>query len=128
MVLEREDAVAHWRAVLGATDSRSAVFDSLRGRHGDKTGLAIWSNVAHGSDSRVAAAVEMCQFFAPDVPIALTDSERDLVLNMCRYAESEAAQQYAKAESTQGDEHSYWMREYVHWLMRAENLGLAVGR
>jgi nucleoside-diphosphate kinase len=58
MELQRDDAVAHWRRVLGATDSRvaraaNAVFGalaspSLRGQYGNQDGV-IWENVAHGS-------------------------------------------------------------------------------
>jgi nucleoside-diphosphate kinase len=70
LLLEREgDAVFHWRQVLGATDSRRAAFDTLRGRHGNKTGFAIWRNVAHGSDKPEAVVREMAFFWPTKCPV-----------------------------------------------------------
>ena len=63
MVLARTAAITHWRALLGATDSRQAAANTLRGRHGSKT-ADIWRNVAHGSDS-AASALREIQFFFP---------------------------------------------------------------
>lgn len=65
MVLERADAAAHWRSVLGPADSRMAPEGSLRWYFGDKTGGAIYRNVAHGSDSDAAAEREIAIFFGP---------------------------------------------------------------
>jgi len=81
MALERNNAVAHWRAVLGLTDSRKAAEadrdaglayarsldfgvaippePTLRGRYGNMTGTAIWENVGHGSDGDDAAEREI---------------------------------------------------------------------
>jgi nucleoside-diphosphate kinase len=69
LVLARESAVAHWRAVLGPTDPRMAdglegfpmlvgAQRSLRGLYGNKAG-AICRNVAHGSATAKDAAREI---------------------------------------------------------------------
>jgi len=57
--LERADAVAHLRKVMGPTDSRKAPPETLRGRFG--TGLQ--ENAVHGSDSPENAAIETAYFF-----------------------------------------------------------------
>ena len=57
--------VQRWRWLLGATDSRNAGPGTLRARFGDKTGDAIYRNVAHGSDSHEAAEKELAFFFHP---------------------------------------------------------------
>lgn len=54
-----------WRWLLGATDARAAGPGTLRARFGDKTGTAIYRNVAHGSDSHRAAQRELPFFFSP---------------------------------------------------------------
>ncbi len=83
LLLERESAVKHWREVMGATDSRRAVFDSLRGRHGDKTGLAVWRNVVHGSDSPEAVTRESA-FFFPSIDLRALAEISDTVYQ-CRH-------------------------------------------
>ena len=57
LVLEREDAVAHLREIMGSTNSANAHPTSIRGQYGDKT--IIMHNVIHGSDSEASAQREM---------------------------------------------------------------------
>lgn len=65
MILERDNAIAHWRSVLGATDSRKAEPGTLRALYGNKDGV-IWRNVAHGSDSPDAAVREIGFFLGQE--------------------------------------------------------------
>jgi len=62
MVLEKPNAVAEWRSLIGPTDSQEARLDapdSIRARYGrDKQ-----NNCVHGSDSQEAAAREISFFF-----------------------------------------------------------------
>jgi nucleoside-diphosphate kinase len=58
--LERENAVAHLRAVMGPTDSSKAPADTIRGRFG----ADIQCNAIHGSDSGENAAKEIAYFFS----------------------------------------------------------------
>jgi nucleoside-diphosphate kinase len=60
--LTRENAVAHWRKVLGATDPRNAEIGTLRETLGNKEGT-IYRNVAHGSDSVASARRELAIFW-----------------------------------------------------------------
>jgi len=57
--LEREDAVAHLRKTMGATDSRKAEAGTIRNLHGTD----IERNAIHGSDSAENAAREVGFFF-----------------------------------------------------------------
>ena len=57
MKLARENAVAHWRKVLGATDPREAAPGTLRKAFGNHDGI-VCRNVAHGSDSMASAKHE----------------------------------------------------------------------
>lgn len=57
LVLERHDAVAHLREIMGATNSANAHPHTIRGQYGDKT--VIMHNVIHGSDSEASANREM---------------------------------------------------------------------
>jgi nucleoside-diphosphate kinase len=57
--LEREDAVARLRQVMGATDSRKAEPGTIRNLHGTD----VERNAIHGSDSRENAAQEIAFFF-----------------------------------------------------------------
>ncbi|HZU83326.1 MAG TPA: nucleoside-diphosphate kinase [Polyangiaceae bacterium] len=59
-VLERDDAVARWREVMGATDPAKAAPGSIRKRFGANVG----ENATHGSDSLENAAREIGFFFA----------------------------------------------------------------
>jgi nucleoside-diphosphate kinase len=58
--LEREDAVAHLRRTMGATDSRKAEPGTIR----NLFGTDIERNAVHGSDSQENAAREIAFFFA----------------------------------------------------------------
>ena len=59
-VLERENAVAHLRAVMGATDSTQAAEGSVRNLYGTD----VQENAIHGSDSQDNAALEAAFFFS----------------------------------------------------------------
>lgn len=62
MVLERHDAISHWRALIGPTDARKAKTshpNSVRAM----CGLDSEKNCVHGSDSLQSAAREISFFF-----------------------------------------------------------------
>jgi len=59
VVLEREDAVAKYRAVMGATDPAKAEANTIRKLHGGSVG----ENAVHGSDSAENARIEIAYFF-----------------------------------------------------------------
>jgi nucleoside-diphosphate kinase len=59
MVLERQDAVAHFRRVIGATDPNDAAAGTIRKLYAESKGR----NAVHGSDSDENAAVEVAFFF-----------------------------------------------------------------
>ena len=58
-VLEREDAVAKYRGVMGATDPAKAEANTIRKLYGANVG----ENAVHGSDSLENAQVEIGYFF-----------------------------------------------------------------
>jgi nucleoside-diphosphate kinase len=58
--LQRNDAVAHWRKVIGATDPRKAEPGTIR----QKFGTDLTSNAVHGSDSAENGLRETAYFFA----------------------------------------------------------------
>ena len=58
-VLERDNAVAHYRKVMGATDPAKADADTIRKLHGTNVG----ENAVHGSDSLDNAKIEIAYFF-----------------------------------------------------------------
>jgi nucleoside-diphosphate kinase len=58
-VLEREDAVAQYRKVMGATDSKKAEAGTIRAKYGTDVG----ENAVHGSDSLENAKNEIAYFF-----------------------------------------------------------------
>ncbi len=62
MVLEREDAVAELRRVIGATDPAQAAVGTVRARFGN----SIEQNAIHASDSPENAARESAFFFESD--------------------------------------------------------------
>ncbi len=59
-VLERENAVAQYRTVMGATDPAKAEPQTIRKRFGSNVG----ENAVHGSDSLENAKNEIAYFFA----------------------------------------------------------------
>lgn len=61
-VLEREDAVAQYRAAMGATDPKKAEAGTIRALYGGNVG----ENAVHGSDSLENAGIEVKYFF-PDL-------------------------------------------------------------
>jgi nucleoside-diphosphate kinase len=60
IALEREDAVASLRKLMGETDSKKAAKDTIRG----KFGTDIERNAIHGSDAPETAANEIAFFFS----------------------------------------------------------------
>jgi nucleoside-diphosphate kinase len=60
MALEREDAVAKYREVIGATDPAKAAAGTIRKLYGANVG----ENAVHGSDQVSTAAREIAYFFA----------------------------------------------------------------
>ena len=58
-VLEREDAVAGWRDLMGATDPAKAARGTIRQAFGSNVG----ENATHGSDSLDNAKREIAYFF-----------------------------------------------------------------
>jgi nucleoside-diphosphate kinase len=59
MVLEREDAIARWREVMGATDPAQAEPGTLR----HLFGFSVERNAVHGSDAPETAEWEINFFF-----------------------------------------------------------------
>jgi nucleoside-diphosphate kinase len=59
MCLERENAIAHWREVMGATDPAKAAPGTIRKLFATN----IEKNVSHGSDAPETAAFELSWFF-----------------------------------------------------------------
>ena len=62
MVLEKENAVADFRKLIGATDPAQAGAGTLR----EKFGKSIEANAVHGSDADETAAIE-AKFFFPEM-------------------------------------------------------------
>ena len=63
MVLQKENAVAEFRKLLGATNPAEAPTGTIR----QKFGKSIYANAVHGSDADETAAIE-AQFFFPETP------------------------------------------------------------
>lgn len=59
MVLERENAISHWREVMGATDPALAKPGTLRQMYG----FSVEKNATHGSDSTQTAEWEIDYFY-----------------------------------------------------------------
>ncbi|HKQ60432.1 MAG TPA: nucleoside-diphosphate kinase [Candidatus Polarisedimenticolaceae bacterium] len=59
LVLEAADAIARWRRVIGATDSRKAEPGTLR----QQFGTDVQFNAVHGSDGPETASFEIGYFF-----------------------------------------------------------------
>jgi nucleoside-diphosphate kinase len=60
MALEREDAIAKYREVIGATDPGKAADGTIRKLYGSNVG----ENAVHGSDKPATAAREVAYFFS----------------------------------------------------------------
>jgi len=60
LVLERDNAIKHWREVMGATNPANAAEGTIR-KHFAKN---IERNAVHGSDAPETAAVEITFFFS----------------------------------------------------------------
>jgi nucleoside-diphosphate kinase len=59
MVLEGEDAISRWRALMGPTNSREAEPGTIRGDFGTD----VERNACHGSDAPQTARLEISYFF-----------------------------------------------------------------
>jgi nucleoside-diphosphate kinase len=59
MVLERENAIAHLREIMGATDPKKAAQGTIRAEFA----TSIEANCIHGSDAAETAAFEIGYFF-----------------------------------------------------------------
>jgi len=59
LLLERENAIAEWRRLMGATDPAKAAPGTLRHTYG----FSIERNAVHGSDARDTAETEIAFFF-----------------------------------------------------------------
>jgi nucleoside-diphosphate kinase len=60
MALEKQDAVASWRKLMGATDPSKADARTLRKDFGG----SLTENAVHGSDSQENAEIEISHFFS----------------------------------------------------------------
>jgi nucleoside-diphosphate kinase len=60
MVLERENAIKHWRETMGATNPANAADGTIRKKFAE----SIERNAVHGSDAPETAAVEISYFFS----------------------------------------------------------------
>ena len=64
MALEREEAVQHWRLVIGATNPAQAAEGTIRKRYGK----SVTENATHGSDSGQNGQIE-CAYFFPGLDL-----------------------------------------------------------
>ena len=62
MILEKDNAVADFRTVIGATDPAEAAAGTVRKLYADSKG----ENIIHGSDSVENAAIEAAFFFSAE--------------------------------------------------------------
>ena len=60
LALEREDAIAKWRDLMGATNPANAAEGTIRKQFAE----SIERNAVHGSDAPETASVEIPYFFA----------------------------------------------------------------
>ncbi|CAM6083981.1 unnamed protein product [Calypogeia fissa] len=74
LVLERQNAIKGWRALMGPTDSNKARLEASNSVRA-KFGLDGQNNCVHGSDSPEAAAREIAHFFDAIVPAAEHEAE-----------------------------------------------------
>ncbi len=70
MVLEREDAVAHWRRTMGLTDPAMASPGTLRHTYG----FSVERNACHGSDAPETAKWEI-EYFSTLYPYLKEEGE-----------------------------------------------------
>jgi len=66
MILEKENAVADFRTLIGATDPAEAADGTIRKNFADSKG----ENIVHGSDSDENAAIESAYFFPKSEEVA----------------------------------------------------------
>lgn len=66
MILEKENAVADFRTLIGATDPAEAAEGTIRKNFADSKG----ENIVHGSDSDENAAIESAYFFPKSEEVA----------------------------------------------------------
>ena len=66
-VLEKDNAVEQWRALMGATDPAKAAPGTIRKDFAENVGR----NIVHGSDSAENAAKEINYFFSDSELIAM---------------------------------------------------------
>lgn len=67
MVLEKENAVADFRTLIGATNPANAAEGTIRKAFADSVG----ENIIHGSDSAENAKIEAAYFFAESEIVAV---------------------------------------------------------
>ena len=60
LVLERDNAIAHLREVMGATNPEEAAAGTIRALYAE----SLEANSVHGSDAPETAAVEIAFFFS----------------------------------------------------------------
>jgi nucleoside-diphosphate kinase len=60
LVLEKDNAIAAWRTLMGATNPANADAGTIR----KELGVSIEENTVHGSDSPESAAYEIPYFFS----------------------------------------------------------------
>ncbi len=60
MALEKENAIADWRKLMGATNPANAEAGTIRKKHAE----SIERNAVHGSDAEDTARFELSFFFA----------------------------------------------------------------
>ena len=60
MALERQDAIAKWRELMGATNPANAAEDTIRKKYAQ----SIERNAVHGSDAAETAEIELQYFFS----------------------------------------------------------------
>lgn len=70
MALEKENAIADWRNLMGATDPKKAAPGTIR----QLFGTSISSNVVHGSDAP-ETSIEELSFFFPEIMEDLLEEE-----------------------------------------------------
>ncbi|MDR9387926.1 MAG: nucleoside-diphosphate kinase [Balneolaceae bacterium] len=69
MILEKDNAVADFRAFIGATNPAEADAGTIRADFADSVG----ENIIHGSDSNENAAIEAAYFFSQSEVVANLD-------------------------------------------------------